>query len=175
MQENKAFRIVIKNLHSITYTSEIKSAIEELGFPARQVSNVLHKITKSKLPLFFVDLEPTETNKDIFEINSLLHTKIKIGESYKRRELIQCQNCQEYGHSKTYCAYPPRYVRFVAQHPSSTCTKLRESHAKCALGNGDHPVNYKGYHVHKDLQKLRHPNPRTNHSSQNYTQSNVNL
>jgi len=95
MQENKAFRIVIRNLHPTTNMSDIKLAIEEKGFSVRQVSNVLHKITKSNLPLFFVDLEPTEINKEIFDVNSLLHTIIKIEESYKLRELIQCQNSQE--------------------------------------------------------------------------------
>jgi len=175
MQENKAFRIVIRNLHPTTNTSEIKSAIEEVGFSVRQVSNVLHKITKSKLPLFFVDLEPAEINKNIFEINSLLHTKIKIEEPYKRHELIQCQNCQEYGHSKTYCAHPPRCVRCATQHPSSTCSKPRESPAKCVLCKGDHPANYKGCQVHKELQKLRHPNQKTNHTFQNHIQSNVNF
>lgn len=162
MKEDKAFRIVIRNLHSTTTPIEIKTAIEEIGYSVRSVTNVLRKteIEKIKLPLFFVDLEPAEINNNIFEVNNLLHTKIKIEEPYKRRIIIQCQNCQEYGHSKAYCSYPPRCVRCAAHHLTSTCTKPRDTPAKCVLCNGEHPANYKGCQIHKNLQKLRIPNAR---------------
>lgn len=60
---------------------------------------------KKYLPIFFIDLEPTAINNDIFHLNSLLNTKVKIEEPYKRRNIIYCINCQEYGHLKTYYAY----------------------------------------------------------------------
>ena len=66
-QEDKAFRIVIRNLHPSTPTDEIGIAIEEIGFSFRQVTNELKKITKEKLPMFFVDLEPAPINNDIFK------------------------------------------------------------------------------------------------------------
>lgn len=77
---------------------EIGIAIEEIGYSVRQVTNVLKKITKNKLPIFFVDLEPASINNDIFSVTPLLHTKVKIEEPHKRRDIIQCQNCQDYGH-----------------------------------------------------------------------------
>ena len=160
MKEGKAFRIVIRNLHPSTTPTEIKTALEEIGFSVRSVTNVLSKIEKIKLPLFFVDLEPDEINNNIFKINNLFNIKIKIEEPYKRRIIIQCQNCQEYGHSKAYCSYPPRCVRCAAQHLTSTCTKSRDTPAKCALCNGEHPANYKGCQIYKNLQKLRIPNSR---------------
>lgn len=171
MKEDKAFRIVIRNLHSSTSPIEIRTAIEEIGFSVRSVTNVLSKIEKIKLPLFFVDLEPDEINNNIFEINILLNTKIKIEEPYKRRIIIQCQNFQEYGHSKTYCSYPPRCVRCAAQHLTSSCTKSRDTSAKCVLCNGEHPANYKGCQIHKNLQKLRNPISRNQQPTIN-TQSN---
>lgn len=161
MQEHKAFRIVIRNLHPTTNTAEIRTALEEIGYQVRQITNVLHKHTKIKLPIFFVDLEPSELNKDIFHVNHLLHTKIKIEEPYKRSDLVQCLNCQEYAHTKTYCAHTPRCVRCAEHHPTSTCQKPRNLPAKCALCQGEHPVNYKGCQIHKELQKLRNPNSRS--------------
>lgn len=56
-QEDEAFRIVIRNLHPSTPTNEIGIAIEEIGFLVRQITNVLKRITKDKLPMFFVDLD----------------------------------------------------------------------------------------------------------------------
>jgi len=92
-QEDKAFRIVIRNLHPSTPTTEVGIAIEDLGFSVRQVANVLQKVTKNKLPMFFVDLEPATINKDIFNLTSLLHTKIKVEEPHKRKDIMQCHNC----------------------------------------------------------------------------------
>lgn len=125
MQEDKAYRIVIRNLHPTTNTAEIRTALEEIGFQVRQITNVLHKTTKLKLPIFFVDLEPSELNKDIFHINHILYTKVKIEEPYKKRDLVQCLNCQEYGHTKTYCAHTPRCVRCAEHHITSECLKPR--------------------------------------------------
>ncbi|KAL4104596.1 hypothetical protein QTP88_019890 [Uroleucon formosanum] len=149
-------------LHPTTNTAKIRTALEEIGYQVRQITNVLHKHTKINLPIFFVDLEPSELNKDIFHVNHILHTKVKIEEPYKRRDIVQCLNCQEYGHTKTYCAHTPRCVRCAEHHPTSTCQKPRNLPAKCALCQGEHPANYKGCQIHKELQKLRNPNSRSN-------------
>ncbi|VVC42920.1 Pre-C2HC domain [Cinara cedri] len=75
-REEKSFRVVIRNLHPSTPTAEIGFAIEELGYTVRQVANVIHKITKNKLPIFFIDLEPAAINKEIFNLTVVLHTKL---------------------------------------------------------------------------------------------------
>lgn len=71
-------------------------------FTVHNISNALNKTTINKQPIFFVDLEPAEINKDIFQIHLLLNTKIKIEEHHKRRTVIQCIHFQEYEHSKFY-------------------------------------------------------------------------
>lgn len=163
-RDNKAFRIVIRNLHPTTSTTEIGVNIENLGYNVRQVSNVLDKSTKRPLPIFFVDLEPAPINNEIFKLSSLLHTKIKIEEPYRRREIIQCTNCQDYGHSKGYCAHPSRCVRCAASHPTAECPKPTNTPATCVLCGGDHPASYRGCSIHKNLQKL-YQKPNTNSSS----------
>ena len=174
--EDKSFRIVIRNIHPSTPTTDIGIAIEEIGgFTVRNVTNVLNKTNKNKLPIFFVDLEPAEINKDIFFINSLLNTKIKIEEPYKKRTVIQCINCQEYGHSKSYCAHPPRCVKCASNHPSSTCTKTRDQPPVCALCGGTHTANYRGCQIHKELQRLHYGKtiPKTNTSKPNVSYSQI--
>jgi len=161
-QEDKSFRIVVRNLHPSTPTVDIGIAIQEIGYTVRSVTNVLHKTTKNKLPIFFVDLEPAEINQDIFHLNSILNTKIKIEEPYKRREIIQCINCQEYGHSKTYCAYPSRCVRCNSNHSTSACNKTSDQPPVCVLCGGAHTANYRGCLVHKNLQKLHHSKSNSN-------------
>lgn len=172
-QEEKAFRIVIRNLHPLTPTTEVGIAIENLGFSVRQVTNVFQKVTKNKLPMFFVDLEPAEINKDIFNLTSLLHTKIKVEEPHKRKDIMQCHNCQDYGHSKKYCAYSPRCVRCGNNHSSSVCTKSKDSPARCALCHNDHPANYKGCKAYKELQQHRHSSAK--HASYGNKTNNLNV
>jgi len=170
--EDKAFRIVIRNLHPTTPTSEVGVAIEELGYSVRQVTDIIHKTTKRPLPIFFVDLEPAQINNEIFKLTSLLHTKITVEEPHKKKEIIQCSNCQEYGHSKSYCAHPPRCVRCADFHPTQQCTKSKDTPATCALCGGDHTANYRGCSVHKSLQRL---NLKSNSNSKNYVNYNTNV
>jgi len=159
LKEDKPTRAVIRNLHPSTSTDLIKSELELRLFEVRNVTNVLHKTTKRPLPLFFVDLEPNHYSNDIFKLSSLLHTKVKVEEPYKPKVISQCLNCQEYGHTRAYCGYSARCVRCSAFHPSSECSKSRDSPAKCALCSGDHPANYRGCSVYKELQRRKKPVP----------------
>lgn len=161
LKEDKPTRVVIRNLHPSTSTDEIKSELELRLFEVRKVTNVLHKTTKRPLPLFFIDLEPTDYSNDIFKLSSFLHTKIKVEEPYKAKIISQCLNCQEYGHTRTYCGYPPRCVRCSANHASSECTKPRDTPAKCVLCSGDHPANYRGCTVYKELQLRKSTNTKS--------------
>jgi len=132
---------VLRNLHPSTPVSEISAAIEEIGHSVRQVTNIIHHQTKIPLPLFFVDLEIEENNSDIFDVTSILYTKIKVEEPHKQRQIPQCLNCQSYGHTKSYCSYTPRCVKCGKNHLSTNCSKSRETPATCALCNANHPAN----------------------------------
>lgn len=155
LHSEKSLRIVVKNLHPTTPVEDIAAAIEEIGHSVKNVINIRHHQTKSPLPMFFVDLNPQESDNDIFSITALLHTKVKIEEPHKKREIPQCLNCQSYGHTRTYCAYPPKCVKCGDCHPTSSCIKPPELPAKCALCSGPHPANYKGCLIFKQLRQKR--------------------
>ncbi|KAL4125770.1 hypothetical protein QTP88_010010 [Uroleucon formosanum] len=133
LKEDKPMRIVIRNLHPSTSTEMIKNELEHRLYEVRQVTQVIHRISKIPLPLFFVDLEPTDHSKEIFKLESILHTKIKIEEPHKPKIISQCQNCQAYGHTKAYCGYSPRCVRCGDDHSSSACPNSRQDPMRCAL------------------------------------------
>lgn len=162
LAEDKPTRIVIRNLRPTTPIELIKSELETRLFEVKQVTNVLHKTSKLPLPLFFVDLEPTDHSNQIYQLFSLLHTKIRIEEPYKPKLISQYQNCQDYGHTRAYCGYSARCVRCSAHHPCSECTKSPDSPAKCALCSGDHPANYRGCSVYKELQRRKSPTTKSN-------------
>jgi len=101
--------------------------------------NIKHKQTKDPLSLFFVDLESQANNKEIFNLKFLDNTKITIEAPHKNRNIVQCQRCQAYGHSKTYCTKPYQCVKCGGQHDSKDCTKPQHNPAKCALCGENHP------------------------------------
>jgi len=55
---------------------------------------------------------------------------------------------------------------------TSTYQKPRNLPAKCALCQGEHNASYKGCQIHKELQKLRNPNSRSNQPTSIKNQSN---
>jgi hypothetical protein len=57
LKDEKAYRIVIRNLHPSTKIEFIKEKFRQNGHIARNITNVLQNLTKIPLPLFFIDLK----------------------------------------------------------------------------------------------------------------------
>jgi len=106
IKAERAYRIVIRHLHHSVPLDDIKEELQKEGHTVRNIMNIKHKLTKDPLSLFFVDLEPQANNKEIFNLQFLGNAKITIEAPHKSRNIVQCQRCQAYGHSKTYCTKP---------------------------------------------------------------------
>jgi hypothetical protein len=57
MKQERAYRIVIRNLHYLTPIAQITAELETQGHKVRNILNVKHHITEEPLSLFFIDLE----------------------------------------------------------------------------------------------------------------------
>lgn len=175
LKEERAYRVVIRGLHHSMPTEEVIQELQKKGHKVRNIINIKHRVSKIPLPLFFVDLEPQDNNKDIYDIEFLAHTKITIEPPRKKREIIQCTRCQSYGHSKSYCRKPFNCVKCGKAHDSKTCEKPKNTPATCALCQGSHPANYKGCTVYRDLLNLKNPQkaiPQQNINKETYQQNN---
>lgn len=157
LKQDRAYRVVLKQMHYSVDKNDLKDALSQLGHNVRNVTNVLHSSTKQPLSMFFIDLEPSSNNKDIFNIQYLLHAKIMFEPPYKKKDIVQCKRCQQYGHTKTYCRHPFRCVKCGKEHDTTKCTKENSTPAVCALCGGDHPANYKGCTVFKNIQRRIYP------------------
>jgi hypothetical protein len=59
---------------------------------------------------------------------------------------------------KTFANLQPRCVKCAGDHSTDQCPrKERSSDVRCVLCNGNHPANYKGCKIYKDLQKTYAP------------------
>jgi hypothetical protein len=108
VQIERSYRVVLKNMHYSINPEEIKIEIQKLG---HMVTTIWIKQCKTKhpLPMFFVELEPAQNNKDIFNVEYIQQCKIKFEPPKHKRDIAQCANCQRYGHTKNYCRLKPRW------------------------------------------------------------------
>jgi hypothetical protein len=58
IKQEKAYRIVIRDLNHSIPISDIIEELDKKGHKVRNMINVKHRISKEPLPLFFADLEP---------------------------------------------------------------------------------------------------------------------
>ena len=121
----------------------------------RQINDIVKHDTKQSLPLplFFIELEPDENNKDIYKINKLLNTIITFEPLKTKRNIPQCIRCQAWGHTKNYCFRNPACVKCTGTHLTSNCpTSGKIDEIKCYNCKGNHPASYKGCIMRKQLQ-----------------------
>lgn len=65
-KEERSFRVVLKNMHPSTDTTDFKAAIEELRHQVTNIWNIKSKLTKKPLSIFFIDLKLSSENEQIY-------------------------------------------------------------------------------------------------------------
>lgn len=178
VKSERNFNVVLKGLHYSTPNEEIREEIELHGHKVINVCNIKQRTSNKPLPMFWVNIKSENNNKDIYNISTLLHTKIVFEPPKKKRVIPQCTRCQRYGHTKKFCNHTPRCVKCAESHITSECSrKTKSENVKCVLCGENHPANYKGCVIYKELQQKQYPQlrektTRTLHAQQQ--QSNAN-
>jgi hypothetical protein len=91
-------------------------------------------------------------------VEHLQQCRISFEPPKPKRTIAQCANCQRYGHTKNYCNLQSRCVKCADAHSTHLCPrKDRSKDVKCVLCGGNHPANYKGCQVYKELQLKTYP------------------
>jgi hypothetical protein len=175
IKDEKAFRVVLRNLHQSTPLDFIKDELSKHGFKVKQVTTVLQNQTKKPLPLFFVDLEPKSNNNDIFKINLICHSVVKFEEPLPKKQLTQCHRCQNFGHTKHYYNYQSRCVKCDGSHSTNVCPKLKDEPPKCTLCGEPHPANYRGCPAYKSYQQQKNTNSKLINKPSHTQKSNITL
>lgn len=156
LKQERAYRVVVKNLHFSTPISAIKDEIQSLGHQVRNVMNIKSRVSKQPMSMFFVDLEPNLNNKQIYEIKHLFNAIVKIEPPIKTKEIIQCYRCQQFGHSKTYCRKLYNCVKCGLNHPTDNCPKPENTPPQCVNCLKHHTANYKGCRIYRELLKKKY-------------------
>jgi len=154
IKSDRKYTFIIRGLPASTDPNDIKEGIEEEGHTVVSVTNLMKKITKNgvksfhKFPLFRVEIEPAENNKNVFKLQSLAYCKITVEAPCKTKTIPQCLRCQQLGHTKNFCSRDPKCVKCAGGHLSQDCRKNQRAKPSCVLcgahGEDGHPANYKG-------------------------------
>ncbi len=136
--------MVIRNLHYSVTPNEIKEALSAHPHEVRNIGNIRHWKTKAPSSMFFVDLEPNTNNKAIYELKTLLHMRIVVESPKPKHSEVQCERCQQLGHTHAYCTLPPSCVKCGGDHDNRSCPKPVDAKPECANCHGEHPANYRG-------------------------------
>lgn len=150
LKQDKPYVVYARNLHPTTDIEEIKENLLESGHVVRNIINVKakrkinNKSVLMPLSLFRIELEPNSNNRNIYEVTHILYHKIKIEPPRSKKELPQCTNCQQIGHTKGYCARQPKCVKCGKNHHTTLCRKALNDPCKCANCGGEHTANWRG-------------------------------
>jgi len=168
LKSEKPFRVVLRGINHDSDLGLIKSELYDQGHEVINLTNILIKKksdpknknsewTHINLPLFFVDLQPKENNKDIYNIKLLCHQVIKIEPPRKNKEVPQCKNCQAFGHTQNYCHRSAICVKCSEGHKTTDCPKPKKIKPKCANCSENHTANWKGCSSYKKAIERAHP------------------
>ena len=176
LKKNKSYKIVLRGVHPRTSTSSIINELKRHNHQVRKINNIVKHDTKQPQPLFYIELEPSENNKEIYKIDRLLNTVVSFEPPRNKRDIPQCVRCQSHGHTKNYSKRIPTCVKCAGIHWNSNSPIGKENIAdvKCHNCQRNHPASYKGCTVRKQLQhklfpKLRNKSVTENSNTVNQT------
>jgi hypothetical protein len=79
-RQQRAYSVVIKNLHHSVQQELVREDIEQMGHKIRNLWNIRHRVTGIPLSLFILDIEPAANNSEIYHIliEYLQNVRVKI-------------------------------------------------------------------------------------------------
>jgi len=161
LKEDRSYRFVIRGLPSSIHLDDIKVELEEMGHEAKQITNIYKYVTnernqrvKKEFPQFNVEIKQNVNNTEVFKIVNIAHCKVTVEPPRKTRGIPQCINCQQLGHTKSFCNREPRCVKCAEQHHYKDCKKPPDTIPTCALClEKGHTANYKGCMIYQEKTK----------------------
>lgn len=161
LKSAKGLIVVIKGIDSAVPVNDLQDALEKEGYEVKSIHNILNR-NKIPQPMFRVEITFNSSQiktkgepHPIYGLRYLLNRRIVVEEPIKRKGPPQCQNCQEFGHTKSFCKLPSVCVRCGDIHKSLDCPHAKNDAKvlKCSNCGGNHTANYRGCEVYLRLKQ----------------------
>lgn len=170
--EDRVINVLLFKMDPSYSAKDIEEGINELELDIR-----IHKVmpfetdkatrTGKSLNIWLVQLEPNSDVQALLKIKRLLcHSNINF-ERRKNSGVIQCKNCQNFGHTAHNCSRMFRCVKCVVAHGPRQCpsdvdridNQPKNPPACVNCGALDHPANFRGCPAY--VQLIRRKQERT--------------
>src|SRR5258705_3573293 len=122
------------------------------------------------LPMFLVELANNESSKAILSLTNLLFLRVRVEPDRGSSSVLQCHNCQKFGHVKATCCAVQRCVKCGNPHDTRDCPVNDDTAIVCANCAGNHTASYRGCPLFVEAAKqfsLHNPRRQTENTRQN--------
>ncbi|CAH1109398.1 unnamed protein product [Psylliodes chrysocephalus] len=137
-RKDKSHAFVLRGLAEGTKIEHIRENLEE---EHEIVARDIFPMKTKERPLYLIVTDPVMTldylNKNV---RLVLYTRVTWELRKSVKLIIQCHNCQQWGHATSNCGRPAKCLKCAGEHHTKTCLKTRETPATCANCDGDHPA-----------------------------------
>lgn len=155
---NTILPVVIRGLPYSLTEEEIKKELIDSKYPVQSVRRIVNK-DKKPTPLVIVNVENNEKGKEIFSLDKLFYSIIRVEPKNKTEDIVMCKNCQRYNHTQKYCHLPSRCVKCLGDHHYTKCQQKEKDSVKCVNCSKNHPANYKGCEYYQIIKNNRNSSP----------------
>lgn len=102
MENEEAFRVVLRGCPFNSDVEKLKREINALGYSVWSITNMK---TRSNRPLnlFYVDLDPNYHNELLYSVKRLGKVEVSFEPPRVKPELVQCSGCHVHGHTVANC------------------------------------------------------------------------
>jgi hypothetical protein len=169
-KSEKPIKAVVRHLPQNTPAEDICDGLVSLDFDVISVKQMRtthrsppeeFKITN--LPLFLVTLPRTTKSQEVFHLPILWHIAIRVEPYGAQSALMQCHNCQQFGHVWANCKQPTGCLWCGGGHLHKECPEKENAASTPACCNckllereNPHSAGYPGCrHAKEELQKRK--------------------
>lgn len=150
-KEEKILSFLLKGIDGDFSEGEITSELKELGIDQVEIIKVKKINTKEFFKAkrggdaFLVQTTGKSKIGNLLKINKLAYQKIK-WERIRRKNSVQCWNCQRLGHVAKFCGRPFRCVKCPNDHKPGECTFVNQSDDVFCINcnKPGHPASFRG-------------------------------
>ncbi|GBN91107.1 Nucleic-acid-binding protein from transposon X-element [Araneus ventricosus] len=145
LPEQQQLKVVIRGLPPNEDIKDIELELIKHGLQPTNIAPMRHRMSGNSMHLYLVLLPKANHNvADIYKLDTIGSYKVSF-EPLRRKGIPgQCFNCQEFWHSSRFCTRDAVCVKCAGPHESKSCTKPKDTPAKCGNCSGDHTANFSG-------------------------------
>jgi hypothetical protein len=119
-------RLALKGLPPNVAIDEIRDDLNLRNLQVAHIRQIIRMDNPTerllqKFPIFVVTFQAGTDLRDVYKTKKICHCIVRWEKFKAKRPIPQCFNCQQFGHSSTYCGRPSKCVKCNKSHSTQDC------------------------------------------------------